>query len=255
MVERQNICIIASEKSISDNLKRQIEGQYSIHQIQDVEKIFQIARTQPIHVVLCYINEKTFHTDNKLFKFKEFFPKIPLIGIMNNQDIEIARKCGEIGFNKVWDFNKEEFLINEINEIIHSSNNRITIESFPINLNLCTDLAKKILFFIEKRYLQIFDTNIVLDELSISESRLVNELKQNNLPNFKKIVLLFKIKHSILLMQNNGLNLTEISELSGFTNNKRFGECFMKVFNMTPKTYRNKLKEYNDENSNNRQWN
>jgi AraC-like DNA-binding protein len=244
MEGRQNICLIISDKTIWDNVNFYIQKQFDVFNIKEIRNILPIARIHIIHGIIFYVKENLHQQDKGLIYFRNHFPTIPLIGIIAENNIEVARKCGEIGFNRLYMKNQIEQLINEMADLINSLSLRITVSELPIEFEKCSELAKKILTYIEHNYIQIINIQQLTNYLDISESILNTELKANNIPTAKKIILFFKIKHSILLMQNKGLNLTEISRLSGFTNNKRFGECFIRAYGMTPKTFRIKQENY-----------
>lgn len=255
MEELQNICLLTSNKAVSNDITFYIGKQFCICYINKFNNILSLVRIKTISGIIFYIDESLLQSDKNLINFKKNFPTIPFIGITPDLNIETARKCGEIGFNRLYCKSQIKQLADEIKAVIIPFNIRINIKDLHIDFDKCTDLAKRILKYIEKNYINIVNNQDIIDGISVSEVKLNNELKENKLPSLRRIVLFFKINHSIQLMRNNGLNLTEIAELSGFTNNKRFGECFIRVFNMTPKTYRNKLKNCTNENRYCGQWN
>lgn len=62
--------------------------------------------------------------------------------------------------------------------------------------------------------------------------------------------MFLKVQQAIKHMRNHGLNIKEISKLSGFTDEKRMAECFKRMFGIPPGKYRlkyiiNKNNKYN----------
>ncbi|MFX0135732.1 MAG: helix-turn-helix domain-containing protein [Candidatus Hodarchaeota archaeon] len=62
--------------------------------------------------------------------------------------------------------------------------------------------------------------------MDISEITLSREFKKYWSIGPKQLLMLFKLKHTTYLMKNPGLSLSEISELVGFSDQRRFNECF-----------------------------
>lgn len=98
--------------------------------------------------------------------------------------------------------------------------------------------TKKILLFIESRYLTICNMTDIANYIGVTENTITREFHKYNLCSPKRLLMYFKVKHSIELLRNSDLKIREIANLSGFTNEQRYIECFAKVFHSTPSNYR-----------------
>jgi transcriptional regulator GlxA family with amidase domain len=130
----------------------------------------------------------------------------------------------------------------EILKICEEKNNKVFIEDLSIDKNdpLYSVMLRESLLIMERNYLKIFNINEIANILRINESTLFREFSKFGLPSPKKILMFLKVRHAIKLMQNKGLNVREISSLSGFTDEKRMAECFHRMFGMAPGEYREK---------------
>jgi transcriptional regulator GlxA family with amidase domain len=154
--------------------------------------------------------------------------------------MEMARFCGAIGIDCVL-YDKELGRIgDEITRICSKKNNRAGLQEIGIDKTnpFFSSMARNALVFMEKNYPEILNTNEIADRLEISECTLSREFAKMQLPGPKQVLMLLKVHYAIKLMRNIGLNVREISSLSGFTDEKRMAECFHRMFGMPPGEYR-----------------
>lgn len=196
-------------------------------------------------IIYCNTNEISFFN---VLQIRRQFPVIPFIGIIDDANIELARICGLNGIDKlisVGELFKIEKLLQKVLEDFHS---KVTLLDFKINLENLSDLTIKALKIIETNYIELKGVSEIANMLSINESTLSREFRNNNLVGPKRILLFFKLKRAITLMKNEGLSLKEITYLSGFSDERRFNECFHKILDCSPGNYRNyKLQAISDD--------
>jgi AraC family L-rhamnose operon transcriptional activator RhaR/AraC family L-rhamnose operon regulatory protein RhaS len=110
-----------------------------------------------------------------------------------------------------------------------------------VKTDLYSFVLRKSLRYIEQHYLTLMNTSEVADFAGISECTLSREFKKFNLPGPKRLLMYCKIKHATHLMRNEELKIKQIAAMSGFTNVKRFHECFQMVFECSPGEYRGRV--------------
>lgn len=53
-----------------------------------------------------------------------------------------------------------------------------------------------------------------------------------------QLIRFYKIRHAVALMENPGLNLNEIADLTGFANRTTFYRCFQQLTGRSPREFR-----------------
>jgi AraC-like DNA-binding protein len=239
-----NKLILVMYKNVGfiENIKCYIPNTFIVIEKQKFESIRQEVRVNRIACIIVHIGYDDMPESIYFESFKKKFSHIPCIAVIASPDMELARYCGSIGIDCVLPFEKIHRIKEEIVRICAEKNNKVFIEDLSIDKNnpLYSVMIRESLLIIERDYLKIFNINKIADILEINESTLSREFSKFDLPSPKKILMFLKVKHAIKLMQNKGLNIREISSLSGFTDEKRMVECFHRMFEMTPGKYREK---------------
>jgi AraC-like DNA-binding protein len=173
-------------------------------------------------------------------RFRERFPQIPCIVVLGSQNMELARYCGVTGVDCVLSDKELGRIGDEITRVCTEKNNKASLQEIDIDITnpAFSSMVRDALVFMEKNSHKILNTNEVAGRLDISECALSREFAKMELPGPKKILMCLKVHHAIKLMRNTGLNIREISSLSGFTDEKRMAECFHRMFGMSPGEYR-----------------
>ncbi len=222
-----------------NTIKRHIFNPYNIIERLKIQSLQQEIR---IHTVSCIIIqlERSFLQNAYIEQFKKKFPHIPCIVIISSSDMELARYCGSIGIERVLPYQKMDCIDEEVKRVCAEKYNGVSLKDLSIDKenSVYTTLVRDALAIIDKGYLKIFNSNEVADLLEINESTLSREFSKAGLPGPKRILMYLKIQHATKLMKNKGLNIREISSLSGFTDEKRMAECFHRMFGMPPGEYR-----------------
>ena len=234
--------VIAMHKNVDffRNLKINLPENVNVLE-KKMEMLLQEIRMKPISCVILYIEH---HISDELYieRLRKGFPSIPFIAILVNPSMELARHCGVIGIDSVLPYEDIELIGDEVTRICTLKNNKVRLEDISIdktNVNY-SEMLKEALSIIEQKYVKMLNTNEIADLMEITEATLSREFAKFGLPGPKKVLILMKIEHAIKLMLNKGLNIREISSLSGFTEEKRMAECFHRMFGMPPGEYRAK---------------
>ncbi len=218
------------------------------------ENNYEVIRRN-IYVVNNVINTKqvictVFNINNNLLtnhidKYIRSYKNIPLVVILYEKNMELARYCGELGVNRVICSNEIRELPKIINEISIKKNTKITLKSFGLNINdyKGSKIVFESLLIIEQKYTYLMSVQELAQELNVSDNSISREFHKEKLISPKKLMLYFKVIHALYLMENKGLRLNEIANLSGFTNERRFNECFHRIFEESPGLIRNAIFE------------
>jgi AraC-like DNA-binding protein len=233
------IIAVHNNTNFIKTLKAYLVNTFTIVEKQKMQALFQEIRVNPVVCIVVHVdkdNPKPTHFE----QFKKRFSHIPCIAVIASSDMELARYCGSIGIESVLPFEKIHSINGEIARICAEKNNRVSIEDLSINKTnpLYSPLISESLLIMERDYPKIFSINEIADLLEINEPTLSREFSKFGLPGPKKILMYLKVNQAIKLMQNQGLNIREISSLSGFTDEKRMAECFHRMFGMPPGEYR-----------------
>jgi len=168
------------------------------------------------------------------------YPAIPIVIVADHTDLEMIRILGSLGADRIISHNSLRMLLQTINEVLPNSFSRVRLSDFNISGEIPALLVKRALMLIEEHYIQLMSVNEIADYVGASDSMLVREFRKNNLISPKKLLMLFKVKHAVNLMSNYEMSITTIARLSGFSNSKRFIECFRRVHpGYSPFQYRN----------------
>jgi AraC-like DNA-binding protein len=233
------VIVLHRQNDFVRRLKKCIPDTVTIVEKQKMRLLIQEARTRPISCVVLHIEPDI--PDRTVFeRFRERFPSIPCIAVLGSQNMEMARYCGAVGVDCVLSDKELSRIGDEITRICTEKNNKTCLQEIGIDKANPTfsPMVRDALVFMEKNHQKILNTNEVADRLEISECTLSREFAKMQLAGPKQILMFLKVHHAIKLMRNIGLNVREISSLSGFTDEKRMAECFHRMFGLPPGEYR-----------------
>jgi len=240
--EKPNIILISGNGK-KDFIVQSLRKDFNIHCKEKWHPIQFLLRTKNINAIVSYFgdNEKyDFEFYSKIANTCSFVPKLAII--KNSNDLELARKCGEVGFTKVMLYSDLYILPEKLHELIDNNSIKVTLDDLDITINDdMPDLLKKALLYIEKEYIRLKTIEEITGYLDTSYKTLSCCLKQAFLPNPKVILMFFKIRHSLYYLKENNLSNKEVAYKSGFTDEKRFAECMRRMFEKTPGECRYKL--------------
>lgn len=235
--------LIASSKDFLDRIYFSLEEDFVIVHLDLNNNPLNLMKSYNIDCVVAYIEKRDKELIEKLATFKNGYPNKPILAVIEDQNIELARKCGEIGINKVtsyyrFDINKSvPDLIKEFPEI-EKIEPVTEIKNIPV-------LVKQAICIIKNNYTKLKQINEVAEILQISQCTLTREFKKLEFMSPKKLLLLYKLNHVLCLMRNINYTLIEIIKHAGFDNANCFYTCFKEIFNNTPKQVMEKIQHQN----------
>jgi AraC-like DNA-binding protein len=239
MAQDNPVVVLHKQDDFIRRLKNCVPDTITIVEKQKMRMLSQEARMHPISCVVLHVEQEI--PDKPVFeRFRERFPRIPCIAVFGSQNMEMARYCGTAGVDCVLYEKELKRIGDEITRVCLEKNNKISLQEIGIDKTVpsYSSMVRDTLVFMEKHHQRILNTNEVADRLEISECTLSREFAKTGLPGPKKILIRLKVHHAIKLMRNIGLNIREISSLSGFTDEKHMAECFRRMFGIPPGAYR-----------------
>lgn len=190
----------------------------------------------------CIIIGFTMSHSETLLRFarvcKDNYSSIPVIVIMFDQDLDVARQLGRLNVYAILPTFKIAELAVFLEELA-GRHQKVLLADFDIDVQQFPYSLMRALRFIEENYVQLMGTGEVARYLGITESSLARKFKESNIINPKRLLMMFKVRHALRLMDNHNVTLKRITYLAGFSNEKRFNECFHRMFNCGPDEYRN----------------
>ncbi|NOU17764.1 MAG: helix-turn-helix transcriptional regulator [Bacteroidales bacterium] len=211
---------------------------YECHFVSTLSKIRYKLTKYHFDILLLYINfEQTTDEYIILNYIGASFPNIYSIAILKEPSYRTSHFLGTCNVKEVLAYSELNLLDSKLSNI---HNTKITLTKFSIFIENHPMNMQKILAFIEQNYLNIFTITDIADYIGVTESTISREFQKNKLCSPKRLLMYFKVMHSVELLKRTGLKIKEIANLSGFTNEQRFIECFIRVFGKSPSEFRNK---------------
>jgi AraC-like DNA-binding protein len=208
---------------------------------QRTNEVLPLLRTRMIHCGILYSERPDQFDPCGIARFKQKFPTIPVLAVLEGKWVETAHEYGKAGIEKVMHLSEIDRLSDEVTRLIHQHAVKVTLKDIGITrLNYSKNLNEA-LRILERDYITLMGVKEIADLLEINECTLSHEFKKYNLPGPKRILMYLKVHHATILMQNMGLNQQEIAQLSGFSNEKRLAECLRRTFNKTHREIRDKI--------------
>ena len=201
----------------------------------EIDKVGELFLNDTAVIFIVALGERS-HKVKKIFQLKSAYSRLYIVIIVDNLMYDFARLCGKKGIDRV-------FHIKELDALERSITNSkmmslsIKLHDVGIKLDGLSNTAEKALRLIEKDYVGLKSVKEISNYLNLHESTLIREFRKYDLLSPKQLLMHFKIFHSLKLIGMSSFTIKEIAYSSGFTNEKRFIECFVRVMNVTPGKY------------------
>jgi len=207
--------------------------------VQNLFDPVAMLNTETYCCVIIYLKADTVETwYSTLIASKVRFAHVPFISIIHDYDLEAARLCGRIGFEKVIERGRIGRLHEIVSTTVSKSSTKILLKNFGIDEGLYSYPLRKCLQIIEQDYICIQSTSVISNAIGFSESALSRLFKNHKLIGPKRLLLLFKVKHAMVILLSTSLSMLEVALSSGFSCEKNFFECFQRVAGLTPTKFR-----------------
>lgn len=220
------ICDTQNVQRIHDYLT-----QYDCTYRDGLSKIREITKNQHFDYLVIFTELKGNEEEELLLKYiSNQLPNIKSLCILKKADFRLSHFLGKNGITEV-------ILITELASMtdkISKPNTQIKLATFGIECNNYPIQVQKTLKFIEENYLAIYTMSDVSKFIGITECFISHEFRKYGICPPKRLIMYFKVMHSRELLLNTTLKMKEIAQLSGFTNEQRYIECFQRMFNVSP---------------------
>jgi AraC-like DNA-binding protein len=201
-----------------------------------LSNVHESLRLKHYDFLLLFIEFNCNKIEEFLFKYiSEVFPNLNSIAILKKTDGKVSHFLGKNGIMEIIYFDE---LDNLSSLLLRVNCTNIKLERFTNSIENYSPLLQKLLRFIEKYYLSILTISEIADSIGINESTVDREFQKSNLGPPKRLLLHFKVMHSMELLCNTDLRIKEVACLSGFTSVQRYIECFIRIYKMSPAEYR-----------------
>ena len=236
-----NNCLILTNYELFSVLQSQLNDHFIIYQAKNLNNASSIIQCNKIDCIIIQADPKLYNSLRCVHSIINNFPTIPFIAIIEENNLDIARFCGNVGVKNVVSSNHLNKLSEIIQMEIYKGGLIFDFKDFGIDINPSSKLIRDALEIIRHKYLEIASVSEIAHELGISEKQLSKKFIYHCSTGPKRLLTNLKIKHAIYLMKNPGLSLNEISRLVGICDQRRFNECFKRIFQISPSEYRKRL--------------
>lgn len=223
-------CFVLIKKELFYKIRPYLGDDVDVIVKQQSKELLQTIRNRIIHCGILYCEKPGQFDTCRIARFKQKFPSIPLLIILEGKWVETAHEYGKAGIEKVLHFSEISRLSKEVTRLIYQHTVKITLKDIGITqLNYSNNLNEA-LRILEKDYLHLMGVKEIADLLEINECTLSREFNKYDLPGPKRILMYMKVNHAVRLMENKGLNRQEVALLSGFSDERRMMECLGRVY-------------------------
>jgi AraC-like DNA-binding protein len=232
----KNILIVCNNKE--RNLFKKYLSAFDCTYLESLSMVREPLRSKHYGYLLLYCEINGSKTEEIILKYISVcFPDLHSIAILSKTEVKLSHFLGRNGIREI--IHTDE-LYRLASLFLHTYGTKITLSGLNITIENYPPLIQKLLGFMEDNYLSILMVADIAKYAGISEATVAHEFQKNNLAPPKQLLLLFKVTHSVELLNKTNLKIKEIACLSGFTSEKRYMECFEKVHGIPPSRYKKK---------------
>ncbi|WP_416325388.1 helix-turn-helix domain-containing protein [[Eubacterium] hominis] len=152
---------------------------------------------------------------------------------------DTAYSISDYYINKVEEINDVEKVGSMVDEMFLDYTERV---SNIVNNEKYSKSINEAIIYIKEHILEQIDTNDICDYLGISKDYLLKKFKRETGESLVIFIQRLKISEAKLMLQYSNFSLIEISEYLSFSNQSYFTQIFRKLEGVTPKEFRDKIK-------------
>jgi AraC-like DNA-binding protein len=233
-------CLIIGNSTASQKIQHALGDKFIISTANSTEDSANSLRSSSLNCIIAYISDECIELRlRQILYFKLQFSIIPLIGVIHVSDLDLIRRCGKRGIDKVISYEDLSVLKQSVIRITNTLPVQVSLRDLGLNnMDVYSPLVKKALEIMQEYYPSLKTVEVIANLVGASKEILTREFKKHNLIPPKRLLTYLKIKQATLLMHNQDLNLSEIACGSGFSDLRRFNECFHRIFNCSPSDFR-----------------
>lgn len=113
-------------------------------------------------------------------------------------------------------------------------------------VNMNQEIIKEVKDFLVKNYNQDINIDQLSKNYGISKTSLKEIFKKTYGKPIMSYLREIRLNNSLVFLEDESLNISEISQMVGYTNQSKFANTFKKQFSISPHEYRNYLKKNKD---------
>lgn len=236
---RKAYCLIISKKVPSQTFQSLLTDQFNLEMTNNFHfNPIPLLNSKRVECIIIVLSRGYFEIlQRPILACKSRCSTIPIIGVVDEFDPEEIRNFGRIGMDRILHLSKMNTIAQVISELIDQKKARVFLIDLKLSESQYPPHVNKALQFLEKYYQMVFNISEISENLGLSECTISREFKKAGLASPKQILMEFKVRHALKLMTHSDLTLGQIGRLAGFTNEKRFNECFHRFFGSGPKKY------------------
>jgi AraC-like DNA-binding protein len=239
-------CLVFDDSNDCSLIESTLDSNFTLTKTTKIRNVNFILRQSLIDCIITFVNNNIYMFQKYFSPIINQFPKIPILCILKTDQLEQARKCGELGVKKVVSTQDLSELPTYIKEAIQMNPIMFDFDKLGFQNGSNSQVLKKALNIIKNNYIYFNSVQEIAEEIGISLIYLSKEFRKNDLIGPKKLLMSLKILHAISLMDNPGFNFKEISGLLGFSCQQRFNECFKNLTNFSPNEFKSRVIENNE---------
>lgn len=248
-----DIVVIEDDPDLRNYLERRLSKRYNVYTAANgSEGIAKVERVNPKIVITDLMMPeadgfavcRSLHSNIKT----SHIPIIMLSAMGKNSENKIkALECGaNVFIDKPFDV---DYLAKQVDNLIKAQNelkelyskkyiaepSKITISSMD------EELLKKAMEHIERNITNAdYNVESFVADMAIGRTILYQKINDITGMSIKEFILDIRLKRSAQLLKESDLTISEIADLTGFSNQKYFSICFKKHFELTPSEFKKK---------------
>lgn len=174
-------------------------------------------------------------------ELRQDFPDMQIAILTGYRDFAYAQEAIRLGVTR---FLLKPSKMNEINEALAAMKAKLDIlpdskREMPSSVNFIVTQALR---FMESEYASRLSLQEVADHCFVSQWHLSKLLNRFEGKSFYDILNDIRIRHAKELLENKELKISEISEMTGYTDSAHFARIFRKLTGVSANEYRNTLR-------------
>ena len=228
------------QNTLEEDFKVVCKNRYDA--ILDFLKIYQVS------VIVSIIGKEEHSILDLKEKISYPYPSISKIAVLeDNKDVELIRRCGEKGINSVVLYSEVWKLNNKVRSLIKEKKISVSLEEIGVKTEGHPEFLVRALTFMEENYLSIMGVEEITVYLSTTYKTLSTYFKKAGIANPKVILMFLKVRHSLYLLREFNWTIKEVAYNGGFSDDKRYAECFKRMFRKSPGVCINDIRDYSVE--------
>jgi AraC-like DNA-binding protein len=242
---KNSVCLVLTAPEMFLRIESLLKNRYSFIWKTDVDVAISFTRNQLIECIIIQADDRFIISSVELLRLRTQFPMIPTIIIIKDQNLKFARLCGELGVEYVISISELRELGAVVKRAIYEKCPEISFSAFGIDMRRCSPRVQEALKIIKEEYIKLMSVREISDLMGISESTLTKYFGRCCPIGPKRLLTFLKLRYAMHLMKNPGLRINEIGRLVGYSDPRRFNECFHRILGISPVECRKRVMNEN----------